>query len=607
MKYKDMKIKSKLLLGFCLVIILCIALSTFALYTLNKSNTSYENLLGFSQQRLKYILSIETNVMDIRRITTAINAYTGNAERQEGYKTESANIVESINNAADYYIQLAKSDVSLTQAEINDIVTKAESLKTVLAEYKTKLIDPNILSAIANDKAAVVANASAQAPLITTLSTTIIELAQYEENLTETLSTAVAAQEGRSRLVFIAITIAIVALSLLTAFTISGVITKPIKVMEGFLHQIDKTGNLTFSEDEWKTARQFATGKDEMAQSLAAFLKMLEQFIYYGQCLETVAARDLTSEITIVSDSDTCGVALMTMQNTLNDLFEEIRTASSQVAAGSSQVAQAAQNLASGATEQAATIQQITASVVDLREKANENARVATGALSEVGEVSTLMNECSHAMDSMLRAMQDISEKSKNISRVIKVIDDIAFQTNILALNAAVEAARAGQHGKGFAVVAEEVRNLASKSAQAASETAVLIESSLQSVADGSLVVEKVNKGLQSVAEISGTNAISIDKLHQTSEVQSKAMAEVAYAISQVSSVVQANTATSEEAAASSEEMSSQSAILDEVIGRFKIKTTGLSTATSKAQNPVGLLGNTEYVEPDLLFAHSKY
>ncbi|NLW79272.1 MAG: HAMP domain-containing protein [Ruminococcaceae bacterium] len=301
--------------------------------------------------------------------------------------------------------------------------------------------------------------------------------------------------------------------------------------------------------------------------------------------LGQVADGDLDLQVTHDYQGDFAPIkaSLIQISDSLNAIMEELNTSAGQVASGSAQIAQASTNLASGSTEQAATIEEFSATVSEIHAKAVLNTDTAAEALRETSEAGRLMGECTAAMGQMVGAMETISSSSESISRVIKVIDDIAFQTNILALNAAVEAARAGQHGKGFAVVADEVRNLAGKSAEAAKETAAMIEKSNRNVEIGNGLVSQVDESLQAVAVIAAKNAEHISEIDAGSRQQSEALSEITTGINQLSSVVQSNSATAEETAASAEEMSAQSSVLNDIVSRFKLRKGAQNVSAAKA------------------------
>ena len=245
--------------------------------------------------------------------------------------------------------------------------------------------------------------------------------------------------------------------------------------------------------------------------------------------------------------------------------------------AASKQLAGGAQAIAQGTAEQAVSISELSGSIVKVNGMAKENSHLTTVTLDEAQESRRLMDACTEQVAYMLGAMRTIDDKSRDILKTTKVIDDIAFQTNILALNAAVEAARAGQHGKGFAVVAEEVRNLASKSAAAAKETATLLESSSQGVGEGNKIAEKVSASLQSVVEIAQTNAEHIARIQSLSASQSAAITRINASIDTMSRIIQQFSATAEESAASSEEMSAQADYLGELINTFQYNNSSTS------------------------------
>ncbi|WP_051629527.1 methyl-accepting chemotaxis protein [Lacrimispora aerotolerans] len=263
--------------------------------------------------------------------------------------------------------------------------------------------------------------------------------------------------------------------------------------------------------------------------------------------------------------------AMHNIRLTLSNALLEIDHASEQVSTGASQVSDAAQALSQGATEQASSIEELSATITDISNRIKENAANASEANTLSQEASEGVLSGNQKMADMIAAMNDIASTSNEIGKIIRTIDDIAFQTNILALNAAVEAARAGSAGKGFAVVADEVRNLAGKSAEAAKNTTLLIENAIAAIGNGTKIAGETAEALRLVVEKSNVSAVRISEIAEASTAQAEAVMQVTTGIDQISAVVQTTSATSEESAATSEELSAQAVTLKSLVGKFKL------------------------------------
>lgn len=360
----------------------------------------------------------------------------------------------------------------------------------------------------------------------------------------------------------IAIAIGVVSAISLGLF-ISNIISKPIKQMSQVADKLavgDVKVNVEFDS------------KDEIGNLAKSFGKMIDNIRAQATAAEKIATGDLTVDIAIKSENDLLGKKLSEMVKNNNEILYNIASASDQVSSGAKQVSDSSMALSQGATEQASSIEELTASIEEISSQTRLNAQNANNANELANTAKSNAMQGNDQMKDMLKAIEEINESSNNIYKIIKVIDDIAFQTNILALNAAVEAARAGQHGKGFAVVAEEVRNLAARSAKAAKETTDMIESSIKKAEGGTKIARDTAGALNEIVGGIEKVAVLVNDIAIASNEQATGISQINQGIMQVSQVVQANSATSEESAAASEELSSQAMLLKEMVGKYKLK-----------------------------------
>ena len=330
----------------------------------------------------------------------------------------------------------------------------------------------------------------------------------------------------------------------------------------------------------------------------ATFANLQDHIAEISLVLSAISSGDLNHAVTAEYKGDFCEIknSLNRILDALNDVMGDINELAEGVAVGTRQVSDGAQNLSEASIRQAADVQELSMNMNKVAEQVKQNTLDAREASKISADAMAQAEEGNRQMEEMLVSMGEINESSANISKIIKVIDDIAFQTNILALNAAVEAARAGVHGKGFAVVADEVRSLAAKSAQAASETTALIEGSVSKVNAGSEIAGKTADALNRI--VSGINETSklVKQIADGSELQSSGIEEVNRGIADVNRVVQSNSATAQESAASSQELYGQAQNMKRVVSSFRLRTgEGVSVMDGLGFTPQLPAGNETF------------
>ncbi len=350
-------------------------------------------------------------------------------------------------------------------------------------------------------------------------------------------------------------------------------IAQPLKTMLGAANQIAQ-GDMEVALD--------IHSEDEVGQLAEAFRRMAAGLKDQALNLEKIAEGDLTADIRTSSDKDQVGNSLRAVSENLNRLLNNILSAAGQVSNGATQVSDGSQSLAQGSSQQATAIEELSSSIFEISLNTKENAKMAEKAAELYAGIKKRAQESTDLMNEMMHAVDEINQASVNISKIIKLINDISFQTNILSLNAAVEAANAGQHGKGFAVVAGEVRNLATKSSQAAADTDTLIENSIDKARLGANIARKTHEALgQIVADILHSAQL-IDDIAKASSEQALGVEQINLGIDQVAQVVNMNSSTAEQSATAAEEMAAQANALERMVSSFRLKQSAEAAASAQ-------------------------
>ncbi len=555
--FRNLKVRSKLLLSFGIMMLFYIVSIIVANIGLGSVLEGLENFYERPYPMVRYSLEAESstrqNQLNMFRALTTEDEATS-----QQLLAQVEELAATMNKALDELTKVYGADDPLVSAAL-DAASKLKKSREDALTYLNAHQGQMALGVLNGEYAEAGIEFQEAIDAIIERAETNAELFYEEGHATKKTSTFLLVGVALFSLIVI----------IILAIRLTKSLTAPIIEIEGAVKEMAK-GNM-----HTKVTYESNDELGGLSENLRFVLKTLSSYIeHISQRLGALSDGDLSVEMDMdyLGDFQSLKTSCGKIIESLNDAMSQLHQASDQVAEGSEQVSSGAQALSQGATEQASSVEELVATLNELSDKVNKTAHNARDVNDLMGLTVGEIDNSNKMMESMMTAMTRINDCSSEIEKIIKTIEDIAFQTNILALNAAVEAARAGEAGKGFAVVADEVRSLASKSQEAAKDTTALISNSLTAVSEGNQIAADTQESLLKVVASAQKISENMAAITEASDMQAEGIQQVTLGIDQISSVIQTNSATAQESAAASEELYSQSSLLKSLVGRFRLK-----------------------------------